>query len=131
VHICELSIDYAAADESPAAGGIMVAGLKCTCTHCGTSHEARDEGNPYIRDPLSRRKRYVYHPDPLRSMADGVDVPYLCLDCGKTFLVDSRKPRRACPTCRSRMIIAQRQLEGRRCPHCKQGHFAAVATMIA
>jgi hypothetical protein len=109
----------------------MAAGRRFTCTQCGSSHEAWDEGSPYIRDPLSRRKRYVPHPDPLSSMAEGVDVPHLCLDCGKTLMVDSRKPRRTCPTCRSRKIVSRWQLEGKRCPQCKQGHFAETGWMIS
>ena len=109
----------------------MAAGQRLHCTHCTKQLEVWDEGNPYMRNPLTRRKRYVHHPDPLRMLADGIDAPHICLDCGKEFMVDSQRPRRSCPKCRSRAICDTWQLEGEVCPICKQGTFSAAGSIIS
>lgn len=100
----------------------MAAGFTFVCSHCSHSIEAWDEGNPYYFDEVGA-KHYAYHPDPQRDLCIGSDAPYLCLDCGHEFLVDSRQPEEKCPKCHSESSIAAFMLAGTKCPFCRQGIF--------
>ena len=102
----------------------MAAGRIFACNVCAHSIEAWDEGDPYYRDARGR-KRYAYHPDPDRGRCTGVDSPVLCLSCGRKAVRDSAAPITHCRKCASAELIDVWQLEGRPCPYCKQGSFAA------
>ena len=101
----------------------MAEGIFFVCTFCPEEVGAWDEGNPYYIDEF-RLKRYAYHPDD-RGLPPriGNDEPHLCLSCGAKFAVDSREPRTDCPDCHSTDISPTFQLEGKRCPRCKEGVF--------
>ena len=87
--------------------------------------EAWSDGNPYFLDATGT-KQYVYHPDHERlERCIGNGSPHLCLACGGEFMVDSRAPVDACPECGSAEIARTSRLEGRTCPWCKAGVFAA------
>jgi len=40
----------------------MAACIQFTCSSCGFSVQAWDEGNPYIQFPGLRKPHYFYHP---------------------------------------------------------------------
>ena len=58
-------------------------------------------------------------------MCIGNDDPHLCLACGDEFMVDSCKPIAACPKCGDADISDTYNLDGRKCPYCSAGVFAA------
>ncbi|QDU82608.1 hypothetical protein Pla110_43690 [Polystyrenella longa] len=99
----------------------MAYGKRIECDHCGFKIEAWDEGDPYIRG-FDGKKEYVYHPDPRRYEATGLDVPHLCMDCGCKYKVDEGKPK-TCRRCKSSRRKKCFELEGETCPKCKQGKF--------
>ncbi|MEZ6044248.1 MAG: hypothetical protein R3C11_01410 [Planctomycetaceae bacterium] len=99
----------------------MAYGKYFVCDHCGFTIQAWDEGNPYILD-IDGKKQYVYHPDPRRYEAIGVDLPHLCLDCGCNHNVDQGKPY-SCIRCWSTNRVDSYLLEGHICPKCKKGKF--------
>lgn len=98
----------------------MAVGYEFKCDACPFAFEAWDDGDPYLIDEEGR-KWHVYHPDPDCDLAVGVDLPYLCLDCGSRFKIDSRKPRTTCRRCRRARIVETFEADGRPCPKCKQG----------
>ena len=100
----------------------MASSTHFSCSSCSASVEAWSDGDPYVITPAGR-KRHVHHPTPGWEDAVGVDVPHLCLGCGARFTVDSRKPRTACPTCRSERIVATTDLAHQPCPCCADGAF--------
>jgi DNA-directed RNA polymerase subunit RPC12/RpoP len=99
--------------------------IRYVCGNCQKAVEAWSDGNPYYLDEQGR-KQYAYHPDHERlNRCIGNDSPHLCLECGKKFMVDSRAPIDACPKCKSGDIADTYRLDGRRCPWCQTGVFAA------
>ena len=101
----------------------MAACIRFTCTSCGFSIDAWDEGNPFYIDEKGK-KVYVYHPSEDRALAIGNDEPHLCLDCGKEVKIDSRLEQKACPKCKSTRVVDTYELDGVECPNCKKGQFA-------
>ena len=98
--------------------------IRYVCQSCGNAIEAWSDGNPYYIDE-GRQKQYAYHPDHERlARCTGNDSPHICLDCDKRLLVDSRDPTPHCPKCKSTDIADTYELDGRRCPSCKNGVFA-------
>ena len=100
----------------------MALGIQFECEHCGHTIMVWDEGLPYLIDERGK-KRYVPHPDPDWDKAIGNDLPYLCLNCGTEFPIDSRARTDVCPHCGSQNIARTTSLEGRLCPMCKKGRF--------
>lgn len=100
----------------------MAGCIRYVCQNCGFDLESWDEGSPYFIDERGK-KRYAFHPDPDRDKCIGNDSPYICLECGKQFKVDSRAPRTNCPKCKSVDIVDTSDLQGKRCPKCKKGVF--------
>lgn len=103
----------------------MAEALLYVCGSCHKSIEAWSDGNPYY---LTKRgvKKYAYHPDHDRlAKCIGNDIPYLCLACGTEFILDSEAPVDACPQGKSSEILESFVLEGKMCPFCKAGKFAA------
>jgi DNA-directed RNA polymerase subunit RPC12/RpoP len=101
----------------------MAACLRYVCGGCHKDIVAWDDGNPYYID-ADGAKQYAYHPDHERRMrCIGNDSPHLCLACGAEFMVDSRAPVEACPTCGAAEIARTYGLDGQRCPYCKAGVF--------
>lgn len=103
----------------------MAMGITYVCGKCKRAIAAWDDGNPYFIDHAGT-KQYAYHPDQ-ESLARciGNDSPHLCLSCGEEFMVDSRAPAEKCPKCGALEIVDTVELEGRRCPSCNAGVFAA------
>ena len=102
----------------------MAEGQRFVCGNCQRAIEAWSDGNPYYLDE-SGHKKYAYHPSDLLALCIGNDSPHLCLACGTEFKVDSRAPRTTCRKCGGADIVHTWELEGRRCPYCKVGTFAA------
>jgi predicted RNA-binding Zn-ribbon protein involved in translation (DUF1610 family) len=100
----------------------MAQGVTFSCNRCGHSIEAWNDGNPYYVDERGK-KRYAYHPSSERDLCVGNDSPHICLSCGRKFMVDSRKPISACPSCKEADIVDTYNLNGRKCPYCKNGNF--------
>lgn len=101
----------------------MARGIRNICTHCATSIKAWSDGNPYFIDE-SGTKEYAYHPEHERlEKCIGNDSPYLCLNCGEQFMVDSRAPVSECPKCGAKDISDTYELDKKRCPFCKVGTF--------
>ncbi|MCA9040562.1 MAG: hypothetical protein KDA65_09475 [Planctomycetaceae bacterium] len=99
----------------------MAYGKVIECDGCGFKVDAWDEGNPYILG-LDGKKEYVYHPDPRRSEATGLETPCLCLNCGREYNVEEELPK-VCPRCQSSHRKECYELEGEICPKCNQGKF--------
>ncbi len=101
----------------------MAEGIRFVCNNCGRLIEAWSDGNPYYIDEAGEKK-YAYHPDH-KGLARciGNDSPHLCLACGAEFNVYSREPIIECPVCNDDEIVRTYELEGTRCPYCKQGVF--------
>ena len=108
----------------------MAQGRRYVCNSCQAEVEAWSDGNPYVFKK-GGEKKYVYHPDPAVNLCIGNDAPHLCLGCGLTFMVDSRRPSLTCPSCKSGETCATYELAGRRCPTCKSGRFAEDLTFEA
>lgn len=107
----------------------MAEAREMACSNCGQRHLAWDEGDPWVRLP-NGRKRYVYHPDPLTELREGVDMECLCLGCGRTSRRDpSRAPWR-CHGCGSRGVSQIADLAGCECPHCRKGIFRETEAII-
>lgn len=103
----------------------MASCTRFICGHCARQVEAWSDGNPYFVDEHGD-KRYAYHPDHANlARCIGNDVPHLCLACGAEFVVDIRTGDRKCPVCGAIDNVDLCDLEGRRCPTCKEGRFAA------
>ncbi len=103
----------------------MAQAVLYVCPGCRKAVEAWSDGNPYYLDDTGA-KRYAYHPDHERlERCIGNDSPNLCLACGGEFMVDSRAPVDACLECGSAEFNRTSRLEGRTCPWCKAGVFAA------
>lgn len=99
--------------------------FRYVCQSCGKSIDAWSDGNPYYIDERGK-KEYAYHPDHEGlARCIGNDSEHICMACGKEFRVDSRAPKTCCPKCKSAETIDTFQLEGRQCPVCKNGRFAA------
>lgn len=101
----------------------MAAGRKFECNQCSQAFIAWDEGDPYYRDERGL-KRYAYHPDRERDRCTDIEIPVLCLNCGKQAKIDSAKPISCCPRCKSTELVDQWHLDGKPCPFCKRGTFA-------
>src|SRR5579859_2457433 len=103
----------------------MAEALRFVCDGCRRSIEAWSDGNLYYLDEAGA-KQYAYHPDHERlARCIGNDSPHLCLACGAEFMVDSRAPVGACPSCGSAEFADTFRLGGHRCPYCsKAGTFA-------
>lgn len=96
----------------------MATGFKCDkCEHVIS---AWDEGNPYYFDEEGK-KQYAYHPSSDRNKCIGNDPDYVCLDCAKEFILDRKVPSKECPECASLNICKPSELEGKKCPSCKEG----------
>ena len=108
----------------------MAACIRFTCTSCGFSIDAWDEGNPFYIDETGK-KVYAYHPSEERSLCIANDESFLCLDCGKQVKIDSRLEQKACPKCKSSRVIDTYQLEGVECPKCRKGHFKQDEGIVA
>lgn len=104
-------------------GLAMALGIFFVCDTCGWEIHSWDDGKPYYLDE-NGEKHYAHHPDPERDRCTGIDSPHLCLDCSATFMVDSNAPRADCPKCGSAKMSDTFDLEGKRCPNCKQGALA-------
>lgn len=103
----------------------MAMGITYICSACKRAITDWEDGNPYYLDPTGA-KQYAYHPDHENlARCIGNDSPHLCLACGEEFMVDSRAPVKQCPKCSEVEIVATVGLEGRRCPYCNAGMFAA------
>ena len=103
----------------------MAEAVRYVCGGCHNAIEAWSDGNPYYIDEAGA-KRYAYHPDHKRlDRCIGNDSPHLCLGCGAEFMVDSRAPVATCPKCGEGRSAHTYHLEGRLCPFCKSGVFAA------
>lgn len=103
----------------------MAEAKRFVCRSCRRTIEAWSDGNPYYIDEAGR-KQYAYHPDHERlARCIGNDSPHLCLACGEDFMLDSRAPTSECPKCGAAEIAGTYELDGRRCPYCKAGVFAA------
>lgn len=102
----------------------MAAGKVLTCSACDRQVEAWDEGDPYFLDAQGE-KQYAYHPDPQRALCTGLDVPSLCLHCGAETTIDAADVPAPCPQCGQREVVDLWELDGRTCPWCKTGTFAA------
>ena len=97
--------------------------IRHVCSNCGNTVDAWSDGNPYYIDE-NGEKQYAYHPNHDKLVrCIGNDSPHICLDCGEQFKVDSRSPLTKCPKCDSLEIPSTYQLEGKRCPVCKDGVF--------
>ena len=97
--------------------------IRHVCSNCGNTVDAWSDGNPYSIDE-NGEKQYAYHPNHDKLVrCIGNDSPHICLDCGEQFKVDSRSPLTKCPKCDSTEIPSTYQLEGKRCPVCKDGVF--------
>ena len=102
----------------------MAEAMRYVCSACRRVVEAWSDGKPYYIDKTGR-KQYAYHPDHGRlARCIGNDSPHLCLACGEEFNVDSRAPTAECPKCTAVDIADTFQLNGQRCPYCKEGVFA-------
>ncbi len=103
----------------------MAEAKRFVCGNCDKTIESWSDGNPYFIDDTGE-KQYAYHPDHENlAKCIGNDSPHLCLGCGADVMVDSRAPIKACPECNIEEIASTFDLEGRRCPYCKDGVFAA------
>jgi hypothetical protein len=103
----------------------MAEAVRYICRGCCRAIEAWSDGNPYYIDEVGR-KQYAYHPDHERlARCIGNDSPHVCLACGAEFNVDSRVPIAGCPKCGATDIADTFQLDGRHCPYCRKGVFAA------
>jgi DNA-directed RNA polymerase subunit RPC12/RpoP len=103
----------------------MASSIRYVCGTCGRTVEAWSDGNPYYIDERGE-KRYAYHPNhDALARCVGNDTPHLCLRCGEEFNVDSRAPSGGCPRCTTREIAPTYELDGRACPSCDAGRFAA------
>ena len=100
----------------------MAAGYTFRCSSCDLSILAWDSGDPYVIN-ADGSKRHVYHPDPEREHAVGIDEAHLCLACGAEVMVDSRSPRTDCASCHSERIVSTMDLAGAPCPRCADGAF--------
>lgn len=101
----------------------MALGTLFVCTHCQNSILSWSDGNPYYIDEQGK-KQYAYHPDHERlARCIGNDSECLCLSCGKKFRSDSRRPKAACPKCKSKDFCGVTAIEGKTCPECKSGTF--------
>jgi DNA-directed RNA polymerase subunit RPC12/RpoP len=58
-------------------------------------------------------------------LCTGNDSDHLCLDCGKRFKASSELPGVKCPKCESGAVTDTWLLEGKPCPYCRRGAFAA------
>ena len=105
---------------SPKGTPPMAQCFRFVCSSCDHDYTVWDEGNPYVIDP-DGTKRYVYHPSEDRALAVGIDIPHVCLSCGDVYNIDSNAPDLTCPSCGKGNPIAAMRLEGKRCPHCKEG----------
>jgi DNA-directed RNA polymerase subunit RPC12/RpoP len=103
----------------------MAQAVRYVCGGCGYAITAWSDGYPYYIDRAGG-KQYAYHPDHERlALCVGNDSPHLCLSCAHEFIVDSKAPVAACPKCGASELTETYQLEGKRCPYCKAGVFAA------
>lgn len=115
-----------ASETAPVARGdfnidlTMAHALVLNCTVCAKVVWAWDEGNPYLIHP-DGSKEYVYHPDPRRMLARGLDIDHVCLDCGHEFRLSGGVRQGNCLSCGSLNICTDRELEGRNCPWCRSG----------
>ncbi|MDB4338507.1 hypothetical protein OAA19_00200 [Rubripirellula sp.] len=101
----------------------MAMEIENICDKCDHSIQAWSDGNPYYLD-LQGKKQYAYHPDHFNlDRCIGNDSEHLCLNCAAKLVLDSRKPIKACPECKSGDFQDTYQLEGKRCPFCKDGTF--------
>ena len=104
---------------------MMAECIRYVCGNCGKTIDAWSDGNPYYINE-DGQKQYAYHPDHERlALCIGNDSPHLCLACGEQFMVDSRAPLGRCPACDAADIGDVSDLDGRGCPFCKAGAFAA------
>jgi predicted RNA-binding Zn-ribbon protein involved in translation (DUF1610 family) len=101
----------------------MAEGIRFECSVCGKTIQAWSDGNPYYINDAGRKK-YAYHPDSKLDLCIGNDSPQICLACGKEFKSDSNDPSKNCPKCGSTEFVNQYDLNGKRCPYCKDGVFA-------
>jgi len=109
----------------------MAEAREFVCNHCGHSEGGWSDGNPYYIDEHGK-KQYAYHPrHDLLALCIGNDSNHLCLDCGNKFLVDSRAPITTCPKCNSHDFECVFDLDGKRCPVCKNGTFRIDPTVRA
>ena len=93
------------------------------CGNCGHAVEAWSDGNPYYFDDAGA-KHYAYLPNhDLLARCVGNDTPFLCLECGTDFMVDSRVPTTTCPACASAEVVSTFEFDEQRCPFCKNGKF--------
>jgi DNA-directed RNA polymerase subunit RPC12/RpoP len=101
----------------------MAQALRFVCSKCNHAIEAWSDGNPYYIDEAGA-KQYAYHPNHEQlARCIGNDSPHHCLGCGAEFMVDSRAPIAACPSCGVSDVVNSYRLSGCRCPYCKQGTF--------
>ena len=101
----------------------MAQALRFVCSKCSHAIEAWSDGNPYFIDEAGA-KQYAYHPNHAQlARCIGNDSPHHCLGCGAEFMVDSRAPIAACPSCGVSDVVNSYRLSGCRCPYCKQGTF--------
>ena len=99
----------------------MAEGIQFVCQHCKHQIQSWSDGNPYWIDDYGK-KHYAYHPNhEALARCIGNDSPYLCLNCGGEFLVDSRAPVQNCPKCESTAIADTFHLDGKPCPFCHLG----------
>ena len=101
----------------------MAEGRLLTCGHCAFEVMAWSDANPYYFDSHGR-KRYAHHPDHENlARCIGLDVPHPCIACGEEIQIDAAVGLPVCPMCKSDLLVAVWELEGRQCPKCKSGRF--------
>lgn len=98
--------------------------IRFVCPQCSYAIESWSDGNPYYFGK-DGKKAFAYHPnhDDLARCV-GNDVPYVCLKCATTFLVDSNSPQRQCPKCKETSTIDTCDLDGELCPSCHRGKLS-------
>jgi hypothetical protein len=99
--------------------------IRFVCSGCGQSIKAWSDGNPFYIDDTGEKK-YAYHPNHEElEKCIANDVPHLCLKCGTVSKIDSRLDLQVCPNCHSESVRDLFNLEGVKCPKCKDGHFVS------
>lgn len=101
----------------------MSSARRFQCTNCNHEIVAWSDYDNYFIN-TEGKKQYAYHPDhDALENCIGYDVPFLCIDCGEPFSIDSSKPHKNCPICNSNEICELYDIEQKNCPYCRSGKF--------
>ena len=94
------------------------------CDNCDYVLSVWPDANYYYWSKgQDKNKVFVHFPSDEMSLVVGAEVENLCLDCAQEFRVDSEAPVECCPKCYSPNISDMRELDGKLCPFCHEGHF--------